>query len=246
MEGERSFPALYDMINQYLSDGYAVVYSVESDLKKTVLRMTNLGIAVEKFIRDGSLKLVDKNLFLSPNTGPREQPLNSLQLLTSELTKFKWVLCIGSNDIFLELDKRENLLEYEKALSSTELSLEIVCCYDVRLIAGLCLEYLVKILNLHQYTLHHHHSQFVYHEWHPRKLIDLLAKCMEKALGKESSDRLLNILKKLYKIDDHSSIQYQNFENPIRELLGNSANVILKSLFEEIKLEIGFSRNSMY
>ena len=246
LEGERSFPALYDMINQYLSDGYAVVYSVESDPNNIVLHMTNSGIPVQNFIQNGSLKIVDKNLFLSPATKADNQALNTLQQVTSDLTAFKWILTIVSNDIFLQLDKKDNLLEYEKKLSFPAMSLEIVCCYNAEVMTGLCLEYLVEILNLHQYTLHHHHSQFVYHEWHPSKLIELLSRSMEKAIGKESSDRLLNILKTLYKIDDHASFQYQNLENPIRELLGNSANVILNSLTEEIKREVGFSRDSAY
>jgi hypothetical protein len=242
LEGEGSFPALYDMINQYLSDGYGVVYSVESDPDDVVLQMTNLGMAAENFVQKGALRLLDKNLFLLPDN----QPLNSLQLVAAELTEFKWILCIVSNDRFLETNQRENLLEYEKALSLPGISLEIVCCYNSELVKDLCLEYLVKILNLHQYTLHHHHSQFVYREWHPKKLTELLAKSMNKAIGQESSDRLLNILKTLYKIDDHASFQFQDFENPIKQLLGNSANVILNSLAEEIKREISFSRGSQY
>ncbi len=246
LEGEKSFAALYDMINQYISDGYAVIYSVESDPNGVILQMTSMGVAVKNFIRNGSLKLVDRNLFLSPDKKVNNQPLNSLRLITSDLTEFKWVLYIGSNDMFLELDERESLLDYEKALSNPGMSLEIVCCYNVKMMTGLHLEFLVKILNLHQYTLHHHHSQFVYHEWHPSKLVELLAKSMDKAIGKESSERLLNVLKTLYKIDDDASFKYQNFENRIRELLGNSSNVILNSLVEEIKREIGFSRNSAY
>lgn len=246
LEGESSFPALYDMINQYLSDGYAVVYSVESDPNDVLLQMTNLGIAAENFMQKGALRLLDNNLFLSPDNKAHNQPLDSLRLVAAKLTDFKWILCIGSNDRLLEINQRENLLEYEKALSLPGLSPEIVCCYNAESLKDLCLEYLVKILNLHQYTLHHHHSQFVYREWHPKKLIDLLAKSMNKAIGQESSDRLLNILKTLYKIDDHASFQFQNFENPIRQLLGSSANIILNSLAEEIKREISFSRSSQY
>jgi DcmR-like sensory protein len=246
LEGESSFPALYDMINQYLSDGYAVIYSVESNPDDVVLQMTNLGMAAENFVQKGALRLLNKNLFLLPDNKAHNQLLNSLQLVTAELTEFKWILCIGSNDRYLEINQRENLLEYEKALSFPGLSLEIVCCYNAELVKDLCLEYLVKILNLHQYTLHHHHSQFVYREWNPKKLTELLAKTMNKAIGQESSDRLLNILKTLYKIDDGASFQFQNFDNLIRQLLGNSANVILNSLAEEIKREISFSRGSQY
>ncbi len=247
LEGDSSFPALYDMINQYISDGYAVVYSVESDPDDVVVQMRNLGMAAENFVQKGALRLLDKNLFLLPeNKSPHNQPLNSLQLVAAELTEFKWILCIGSNDRFLEINQKESLLEYEKALTLPGLSLEIVCCYNAESVRELSLEYLVKILNLHQYTLHHHHSQFVYREWHPKKLIDLLTKSMNKAIGQESSERLLNILKTLYKIDGHAPFQFQNFENPIRELLGNSAKVILNSLAEEIKREISFTRSSQY
>jgi hypothetical protein len=248
LEGETSFPALYDMINQYISDGYAVIYSVENDPTRVAIKMTSLGIRAENFIRIGSLKLVDKSVFFSPEKTKlhNQELLNSWQLVISDLKKFKWVLCIGSNDIFLELDKMQNLLEYEKTLAFPGMSLEVVCCYNTNLMTNLRLEYLIKILNLHQATLHHHRSQFVYHEWHPSKLVELLARSMNKAMGKDSSDRLLNILKMLYKIDDLTTSQDKNFEDPIRELVGNSANVILNSLVEELKNEIAFSRTSPY
>ena len=116
--------------------------------------------------------------------------------------------------------------------------IEIVCCYNTNLMANLCLRYLIKILNLHQFTLHHHHNQFVYQEWHPGKLVELLARSMNKTLGEESSHRLLNILKMFYKIDDLTTFQDMNFGDQIRALLGDSANVILNTLVEEIKKEI--------
>src|SRR5215831_13091893 len=113
LEGESSLPALYDMINQYLSEGYAVIYSVENDPNRVIIEMTSLGIRAENLIQNGSLKLVDKSVFFS------------------------------------EDKKTEELLEYEKKLAISGMSLEIVCCYDTKLMANLCLGYLIKILNLH-------------------------------------------------------------------------------------------------
>jgi hypothetical protein len=69
---------------------------------------------------------------------------------------------------------------------------------------------------------------------------------MNKAIGEESSHRLLNLLKMLYKIDDLTTSKDMNFEDPIRELLGDSANVILNSLVEELKKEIAFTRTNSY
>jgi hypothetical protein len=246
LEGESSFPALYDMINQYLSEGYAVIYSVENDPGRVLTQMTSLGIRAESLIQNGSLKIVDRSIFFSSDKieHTNQQLLNSWQSLISSLKNFKWVLCMGSNDIFLETNKREELLEYEKTLAISGMSIEIVCCYNTKLMANLSLGYLIKILNLHQFTLHHHHSQFVYHEWRPSKLVELLARSMNKAVGEESSHRLLNILKIVYKIDDLT--KDMNFEGPIRELLGDSANVILNNLVEEIKKDIAFTRTKSF
>ena len=249
LEGESSFTALYDMINQYLSEGYAVIYSVENDPNRVIIQMTSLGIKAENLIQNGSLKLVDKRVFFSGEKIKlhTQELLNSWQSLVSSFKGFKWVLCVGSNDIFLETEKTEELLEYEEKLAISGMSLEIVCCYDAHLMANLCLGYLIKILNLHQFTLHHHHSQFVYHEWHPSKLVELLSRCMNKAMGEESSHRLLNTLKMLYKIDDLATSKDTDFEDPIRKLLGDSgANVIIKSLVEELKKEIAFTRTNSY
>jgi KaiC/GvpD/RAD55 family RecA-like ATPase len=247
LEGESSFPALYDMINQYLSEGYAVIYSVENDPTRVLMQMTRLGIRAENLIQNGSLKLVDKSVFFpSDKIGHNKELLDSWQSLISSLKNFKWVLCIGSNDVFLEADKREELLDYEKTLAVSGMSIEIVCCYNTNLMANLCLAYLIKILNLHQFTLHHHHSQFVYHEWRPSKIVELLARSMNKALGEESSYRLLNILKMVYKIDDLTTSKDMNFEDPIRELLGDSAKIILNNLVEEIKKDITFTRTKSF
>jgi hypothetical protein len=248
LEGESSFPALYDMINQYLSEGYAVIYLVENDPNNIIIQMKRLGIKAENLIQNGSLKLVDKSTFFSEEKIKlhNQELLTSWQSLVSSFEGFKWVLCIGSNDIFLETEKTEELLEYEKKLAISGMSLEIVCCYNTSLMANLCLGYLIKILNLHQFTLHHHHSQFVYHEWHPSKLVELLSRCMNKAIGKESSHRLLNTLKMLYKIDDLTTSKIMTLEDAIKELLGDSANVIINCLFEELKQEIAFTRTKSY
>jgi hypothetical protein len=69
---------------------------------------------------------------------------------------------------------------------------------------------------------------------------------MNKAIGKESSHRLLNTLKMLYKIDDLTTSKITNFEDPIRELLGDSANVIINGLLEELRQEIAFTRTNSY
>jgi hypothetical protein len=69
---------------------------------------------------------------------------------------------------------------------------------------------------------------------------------MNKAMGKESSHRLLNTLKMLYKIDDLTTSKDTSFEDPIRGLLGDSANVIINSLVEELKREIAFTRTNSY
>jgi hypothetical protein len=243
LEGESSFPALYDMMNQYISEGYAVIYSVENDPNMVQMQMTRLGMRAESLIQNGSLKLVDRRIFFSSDKieHNNQQLLNSY---ISGLKNFKWVLCIGSNDIFLETGKREELLEYEKTLETSGMSIEIVCCYNTNLMANLRLGYLIKILNLHQFTLHHHHSQFVYDEWSPTKLVELLARSMNKAVGEESSHRLLNIIKMVYKIDD--TTKDMNFEGPIRELLGDSANVILNNLVEEIRKDIAFTRTKSF
>jgi hypothetical protein len=113
LEGESSFPALYDMINQYLSEGYAVIYSVENDPNKAIIQMTSLGIRAENHIQNGSLKLVDKSVFFSEGKIKlhSQELLNSWQSLVSSFEGFKWVLCIGSNDIFLETEKTKELLE---------------------------------------------------------------------------------------------------------------------------------------
>ena len=70
---------------------------------------------------------------------------------------------------------------------------------------------------------------------------------MNKAIGEESSHKLLNILKMVYKIDDLTTSKDMNFEDPIRELLGSStANVILNSLVKELKKEIAFTRANSF
>jgi hypothetical protein len=50
----------------------------------------------------------------------------------------------------------------------------------------------------------------------------------------------------LYKIDDLTPSKDMNFEDPIRELLGDSANVIINSLVEELKQELAFTRTNSY
>ncbi len=239
-----NYSGLYGKVSSYLSEGYAVVYAVETAVTDTIKRMNDAGIRTEKCIEDNTLTVLDRNFIYSQDRTKFEGRLvletwKAIISETSQKGKFKGIAVMGMPEPFFETINHQKLVEYEELVSREfDGSFEAVCCYMQRSVADLPLKYLISLLNSHQYivTGTEDHS-----EWHPAKVLEIISRGLEKTVGKKTSNLDFEAMRSMYKIDERTVIsQPAVFENALRKMFADSAETILHAIKNEIMRDILF------
>src|SRR5918992_1006613 len=235
-EGKRlnSYYYFYEKIVHYLSQGYAVIYVVESDITKAVINLSKTcAIEIEEYIEKGALTLIDANSFYSPSETRFDWELLVAQWQkvissVSKRGKFKRVMVMGMPHAAF-FDSRENqqkLIEYEEQVAKHyDGGVQVFCCYTKELIDKLPLGYLLRLLAENQNI--------------PRT-IDLIEEGLTEALGKETCALVMKTLKLIYKIDRNKIVgDPEKFEEKIRRMIGEeTADSVMRLIAERIKAEI--------
>ena len=255
-EGKRlnSYYYFYEKIVHYLSQGYAVIYVVESDLTKAVINLSKTcAIEIEEYIEKGALTLIDANSFYSPSETRFDWELLVAQWQkvissVSKRGKFKRVMVMGMPHAAF-FDSRENqqkLIEYEEQVAKHyDGAVQVFCCYTKELIDKLPLGYLLRLLAAHQDTAissndNNNQGSFGRNNQNIARTIDLIEEGLTEALGKETCALVLKTLKLIYKIDRNKIVwDPENFEEKVRRMIGKeTADPVMRIIAERIKAEI--------
>ena len=255
-EQERLIPYhhFYDKIALYLSQGYAVIYVLESDITKVIRNLSKAcAIEIEEYIEKGALTIIDANSFYSPAETRLDYNilLAQWQKIISSVSKrgkFRGVMVMGMPHAAF-FDSRENqqkLIEYEEQVAKHyDGSLQVFCCYKKELIDKLPLGYLLRLLAAHQDTAissnrNNNQGSFGTNNQNVQRTIDLIEEGLAEAVGKETSALVLKTLKLIYKIDrDKIVSDPETFEEKIRKMLGKeAADPVLRMIAERIKGKI--------
>jgi MEDS: MEthanogen/methylotroph, DcmR Sensory domain len=252
-----SYYYFYEKIAHYLSQGYAVIYVVESDITKAVINLSKIcAIEVEEYIEKGALTLIDANSFYSPSETRFDWELLVAQWQkvissVSKKGKFKKVMVMGMPHAAF-FDSRENqqkLIEYEEQVAKHyDGGVQVFCCYTKELIDKLPLGYLLRLLAAHQDTAISNNNNnnnvnqgsFGRNSQNIPRMIDLIEEGLTEALGKETSALVLKTLKLIYKIDRDKIVwDPENFEEKMRRMIGKeTADPVMRIIAERIKNEI--------
>jgi hypothetical protein len=254
-----SYYYFYEKIAHYLSQGYAVIYVVESDITKAVINLSKTcEIEIEEYIEKGALTLIDANSFYSPSETRFDWELLVAQWQkvissVSKKGKFKKVMVMGMPHAAF-FDSRENqqkLIEYEEQVAKHyDGGVQVFCCYTKELIDKLPLGYLLRLLAAHQDTAisssknnnndNDSQGSFGRNSQNIPRMIDLIEEGLTEALGKETSALVLKTLKLIYKIDRDKIVwDPENFEEKIRRMIGKeTADPVMRIIAERIKNEI--------
>ena len=250
------YGSLYNRINEYLTDGYAVVYTLESEPAETLKRMKQSGIYdIERFVENGALNVLSKeSVYTSLSEKDQERKGTELvaefNAIVSKMknksgksgnTKFKGICVMFSADASFELGDFKKHMDFEKLVGKhldTE-GVELVCFYKLKSLAGLGVSALVHILNSHHYTIH---GGWRYREWNPSDTIELIREGLDEVLNGEMSELLLRTLNLVHGTDNNMIIsQPEVFEANLRKALGDSkADLVASSITEKIRKELSF------
>src|SRR5918997_3813353 len=254
-EGKRlnSYYYFYEKIVHYLSQGYAVIYVVESDITKAVINLSKTcAIEIEEYIEKGALTLIDANSFYSPSETRFGWELLAAQWQkvissVSKRGKFKRVMAMGMPHAAF-FDSRENqqkLIEYEEQVAKHyDGTLQVFCCYTKELVDKLPLGYLLRLLAAHQDNAissnGDNQRSFATNNQSVQNMIDLIEEGLTEGVGEETCALVFKTLKLIYKMDRHKIVSDpEAFEEKIRRILGKeAADPILKMIAEKIKADV--------
>jgi hypothetical protein len=113
---------VYKKITQYISDGYAVIYILESDAITTIRHMSKMGIEVEDYVESGALTIISNDVFYSPHVASPiliEQWQKLFSNIEKKYGKPKGFVAIGmpTSSFFTSLSYQEHLVEYESTVA---------------------------------------------------------------------------------------------------------------------------------
>ena len=247
--------ALYGKVSAYLSEGYSVVYAVESSTKDTIQRMNDAGIKAENYIDNNALTVLDRNaVYSQTNTNNFECRLlleRWGQIISQVVNQngknnFRGIAVMGMPEPFFETAmNHQKLVEYEHLASKgLDSNIEAICCYTQRSVASLPLRHLVSLLNAHQNTLV---GVEEYDEWAPTNVLDMLSMGLEKALGKTTSKPVFEAIRSVHNIDERIVVsQPEILESAIQKIFSDSASTILDAIKGEIITNILFGQRRGY
>lgn len=250
------YGSLYNRINEYLTDGYAVVYTLESDPAKTLERMKQSGIHdIERFVKNGALNILSKeSVFLSLAEKDEERSgkdlVSEFNAIVSDMENkrgksgnatSKGICVMFSADAAFELGDVKKHMDFEK-LMGKHLDIggvELICFYRLQSLAKLRLGALIHVLDCHRYTIH---GGWKYREWNPSDTVELIRQGMDEVLNGEMSELLLRTLNLVYKTDNNAIVsQPEAFETNLRKALGDSkADRVVSTITEKIRKELAF------
>lgn len=243
---------LYEILDRYLAEGYAVIYAAEPAPDKVLARMARAGLDAERYVKSGMLEVVSRDsIYVSDSNGNlvASQSIESWHNNASRImgaTKAKGVLAVGSLDAFVrDSQQQECVQEYEEKVGKKfQTLIEAVCCYNADSISDTSISTLIAILNAHEYTIHHD-NRATYSEWKGDKLQNVLASALNKVLGSTTSDLVLKTLKSIYKVDEDAIISDPVLlEDAVGKFFRDSSPAILAAILKDLKSEIAFHRQT--
>jgi hypothetical protein len=245
------FAHIYRAIQQYLSDGCAVVYSAESASFAHILkRMMQSGFIpdAEDFIQNGTLTIVDEKIVSQQKTHLNATQLADMLFFTAlearRKSGAKRVVVICNSNLLLDKQQFAKQVEFEQAINQkfkdgkNKEQVEVICCYGPANIQNLSLEHLVSILNSHSGMIVD--KDWRYAAWHPAVVLEIIFRGIEKSLDPQTANLIFKTLKLVYKIDEDAIISNPAlFEQTLRKIIGNNAaDSVLASIQEQAKLQM--------
>lgn len=232
---------LYEQISKYLSEGYAVVYVVESNPSQVASKLAGVDPKSKRFLESKALTLIDKNTFYLPKKmnfygRPMLDEWYGLLSKIKESGSFKGFLVMGMlPDAFFERSRiQKKIVEYEKLVAKNFENLsgiEAICCYTMECIERLPLSYILGLLNSHQRIIYPDFERSV---WTPEKSIEFVENALNRFFPSEMSKLILRTAGNYA----DNILQPEAFEESIRGMFGQSAEIIFDSIKAEIKKEI--------
>lgn len=242
-----SHKPVYDFINNLILEGrYTIVYAAEPDPTRVLSAMIAGGIKAKELVEKGALRVIDCNqIFPKDKSASGEAP--SFESYFDGQAKRKNWLFIGMPETYFGSKSGYNhqLIGAEQACNSIiDSKLEVVCLHRPSFLRKMSLSGLIRLF--------HAHRGFIDADGQVERsealdLTEPIRIGMDRALNNKPdsnlhfSDLVFKTLKLVYHMDEQFMITHPEiFENSLCKMFGNSANMILGSIRNEIIKEMLF------
>jgi hypothetical protein len=257
-----TYKPLYELSNNYLENGYSILYLAESLPNETAkanvveniqnVNVTNNSQNVKNNISKGLLTVIDSEVTYQANATSKDivdflySNLRRMQRKLQDNTK--GAMIINCPDPFFKRDKYDVFMMFEEEVGKMlPKDVGLLCWYKKKWLSNLSLAHAIDMLVHHKYTIH---EDWKYKEWDSNKIIDVLSKGIDKNLGEGSSILLFQTMKSSYKLNRNVIVSRPDiFEETLKQLLDKEeAKSVIDSIFQEIIKEVAFhltSNNSL-
>lgn len=236
---------VYKKIEDHISDGYAVIYILENDVRLAAQQMSNAGIKVKDHIESGALTIISNDAFYSAKVD-KTTLLNQWLKVFGEIEKKngrpRGFVAMGmpANMFYDSLEYQNHIMDYESIIAKNyDGNVEALCVYTTRLIKALPLSRVIQLLNSHQSIVH---AECTLKQWDQAKGPAILERGLTCMLGTKGTQALLKGLKLHYKIsEDELVLHSPKLEAGMRAIIGvGAADKILEKIKSAFEKEIAF------
>jgi hypothetical protein len=240
------FGPLYELSSICISNGYSVLYGVESvpneaAKQKVFESIENVNSTQE--IRDklskGFLTVIDResihkeygtdyNLitnFWNASVKNTEEKLQGAS---------KGTMIFSAPDSYFKNDQHDIFMMFEEAMGRTfSTNTSMICWYLERWLSNLSLASFIKVLSTHKQTVH---SGWTYKEWTENEIIDMISRGIDKRLGDGTANLLLQTMKNVHKLTQRDIVSRPIlFEGILKRLLGSeSSGPVIDTIIEQL------------
>lgn len=257
------FGAICRKINDSISAGHAVIYIAKGEPLKILAKMKRHGIieGVEDNIQIGALNLMNIATIFPEATETMSGEATDAEVAAAHLLqkwknviyktkqqgdnrrrkKYKGILIVADDiSIFATTKNFGILLLFEQKIRQNAREknwLEVICCYNKKIIDEMPIRHLVPLLKSHSHNL-------LGRDWIERRIDDyrilsIMEKGIDDIVGKNSGRLFFHTLRLVYGIDEDKIIQRPELlEEKLQKLFGKSGNAVLQSVGNRLRNEI--------
>lgn len=259
LQTEKGLTSVYETVNKFLSEGYAVIYAIDErgrgiskDASKSQLinhiyskmKQSQLVEDMETRIESGALTIVDaKEVYFPSKQIDTVKTLKQWISLIKTVRKkgnFKDIAVIsGGVTVFSDTDNLDRLIAYERAISESVKKLQsvrVICCYLEESLDTFQFAQLMSIVNAHQCVVGRIEDSEESKQMNSAVMLEAIVGGIEDVLGEGSSELVMQTMKAVYRINKDAVISNPHlFQEKMQRLLGSSSKAVLDSASKRIK-----------
>lgn len=241
-----AYTPLYELSNTCLSNGYIVIYGIESVPNESTrqgifknIEDVNDTQQIKDSFSSGLLTVIDTDSIYRENGVNYKSIIDFWNFQVKEAqqkckVKTKATIIFCAPDSYLKNDNYDTFMLFEDSVASALYpNTSIICWYLGKWLDSITLASLVRALNIHRYTIH---TDWKYREWTAGEIINIVSRAIDENLGQGSATLFFRTLKIIHKVTPNDIASRPILlEAFLKRLLGyDFADSIIDSIFETI------------